>query len=78
MFSGVDSGGAGGARAPLVFGDSEKGRSLISAYWSLAVTASTSGCSTMFIFVRELSITYSIIAIIQKIGYVRTCFASYV
>ena len=36
--SGVDSGGAGGARAPPEFGFSEKGRSLISA-----ITASTSG-----------------------------------
>ena len=27
--SGVDSGGAGGARVPLEFGGSEKGRSLI-------------------------------------------------
>ena len=39
----VDSGGAGGARAPSEFGGSEKGRSLISAYRSLAITASTSG-----------------------------------
>ena len=41
--SGVDSGGAGVARAPPEFGGSEKGRSLISAYWSLAITASTFG-----------------------------------
>ena len=41
--SAVDSGGAGGARAPPEFGDSEKGQSLISAYQSLAITASTSG-----------------------------------
>ena len=41
--SGVDSEGAGGARAPPEFGGSEKGRSLISAYRSLAITASTSG-----------------------------------
>ena len=40
---GVDSGGAGGARAPPEFGGSEKGQSLISAYRSLAITASTSG-----------------------------------
>ena len=40
---GVDSGGAGGARAPPEFGGSEKGQSLISAYQSLAITASTSG-----------------------------------
>ena len=33
----------GGARAPPEFGDSEKGQSLISAYQSLAITASTSG-----------------------------------
>ena len=42
MYSAVFSGGAGGARAPPEFGGSEKGRSLISAYWSLAITASTS------------------------------------
>ena len=41
--SGVDSGGAGGARGPPEFEDSLKGRSLISAYRSLAITASTSG-----------------------------------
>ena len=35
--------GAGGARAPPEFGGSEKGQSLISAYPSLAITASTSG-----------------------------------
>ena len=39
----VDSGGAGGARAPSEFGGSEKGRSLISAYRSLAITTNTSG-----------------------------------
>ena len=41
-FSAVFSGGAGGARAPPKFG-SEKGRSLNSAYRSLAITTSTSG-----------------------------------
>ena len=41
--SGVDSGGAGGARAPPEFWGSEKGQSLISAYRGLAITASTSG-----------------------------------
>ena len=41
--SGVDSGGAGVARAPPEFGGSEKGRSLISAYWSLAITTNTPG-----------------------------------
>ena len=40
--SAVDSGGAGGARANPEFGGSEKGQSLISAYQSLAITASTS------------------------------------
>ena len=39
----VDIGGAGGARAPPEFEGSEKGQSLISAYRSLAITASTSG-----------------------------------
>ena len=41
--SGVDCGGAGGARTPPEFEGSEKGRSLISAFCSLAITASTSG-----------------------------------
>ena len=41
--SGLDSGVAVGARAPPEIGGSEKGQSLISAYWSLAITASTSG-----------------------------------
>ena len=36
----VDSGGAGGARAPPEFGRSEKEQSLISAYRSLAITMS--------------------------------------
>ena len=39
----LDSGGAGGVRAPPEFGGSEKGRGLISAYQSLAITANTSG-----------------------------------
>ena len=41
--SGVDSRGAGDARAPPEFEGSEKGRSLISAIRSLAITASTPG-----------------------------------
>ena len=41
--SAVFSGGAGGARAPPEFGGSEKGRSLISAYRSLAITMNTPG-----------------------------------
>ena len=41
--SAVDSRGAGGARAPPEFGGSEKGQSLISAYWSLAITTNTPG-----------------------------------
>ena len=39
----VDSEGAGGVRAPSEFGGSEKWRSLISAYWSLAITMNTPG-----------------------------------
>ena len=39
--SAADSGGAGGAKAPWEVGCSEKGRSLISAYWSLAITTNT-------------------------------------
>ena len=35
QISAIDSGGAGGARAPPEFRSSEKGQSLISAYWSL-------------------------------------------
>ena len=46
--SGVDSGAAGGARAPQEFEDSEKGRSLISAHRSLAITASTSGFEKLY------------------------------
>ena len=45
--SAVFSGGAGGARAPLEFGGSEKGQSLISAYQSLAITTSASGFETL-------------------------------
>ena len=40
---GVDSGGAWGARVPPEFMGSEKEQSLIYAYRSLAITASTSG-----------------------------------
>ena len=39
--SAVFSGGAGGARAPPEFGGSGKGRSLISAFWSLAISTNT-------------------------------------
>ena len=39
----VDSGSAGGARAPPEFGGSEKGQSLISAYRSFAITMNTPG-----------------------------------
>ena len=39
--SAVDSRGAGGAIAPTEFGGSEKRQSLISAYWSLAITKIT-------------------------------------
>ena len=37
------SGGAGGDRAPPEYGDSQKGRSIISAYQSLAITTKTPG-----------------------------------
>ena len=43
QYSAVFSGGAGGARAPPEFRDSQKGRSLISAYQSLAITTNTPG-----------------------------------
>ena len=39
--SAVFSGGTGGARAPLEFGESEKGQSLISTYRSLAINTNT-------------------------------------
>ena len=42
-FSAVFSGGAGGARAPPEFRGSQKGRSLISAFQSLAITTNTPG-----------------------------------
>ena len=35
--------GAGAAKAPPEFWGSEKGQSLISAYWSLAITTKTPG-----------------------------------
>ena len=41
IHSDVDSGGAGGA--PPEFGGSEKGWSLIFAFWSLAITTNTPG-----------------------------------
>ena len=41
LLSAIDSGGAGGARALLEFWGSEKGQSLISAYWKLAITTNT-------------------------------------
>ena len=41
--SAVFSGGAGGARAPSEFRGLQKGRSLISAYQSLAITTNTPG-----------------------------------
>ena len=42
-YSAVYSGGVGCARAPPEFGGSGKGRSLISAYQSLAITTNTPG-----------------------------------
>ena len=42
LHSNVDSGGAWGTLAPPDFVNSEKEQSLISAYQSLAITASTS------------------------------------
>jgi hypothetical protein len=48
LCSAVFSGGAGGARAPPEFGASEKGRSLISAYRSLALTTNTPGFKKLY------------------------------
>jgi hypothetical protein len=42
-FSAVDSGGAGGAKAPPEFVGSEKGQSLTSAYQSLSIATNTPG-----------------------------------
>ena len=42
-YSAVFSGGAGGARAPPEFRGSQKGRSQISVYQSLAITTNTPG-----------------------------------
>ena len=50
---------AGGARASLEFGGSEKGRSLISAYWSLAIAMNTPGFKKLFTALN-LEIPYSI------------------
>ena len=47
-FSAVFSGGAGCARAPPEFWGSEKGRSLISAYRSLAITTNTPGFKKLY------------------------------
>ena len=57
--SAVDSGGAGGARAPPEFGGSEKGQSLISAYRSLAIAASTSGFEKLSIVGADWSEVHS-------------------
>jgi hypothetical protein len=57
MHSGVDSGGAGGARAPPEFGSSEKRRSLIFAYRSFAITASTFGFKKNYL--RHLTAKYT-------------------
>ena len=59
LISGIDSGGAGGAIAPPEFGGSEKGRSLISAYQSLAITASTSGFEKLSIVGADWSEVHS-------------------
>ena len=48
IFRGVDSGGAGGARAPLEFQGSEKRPRLISVYQCLAITASNFGFEKIF------------------------------
>ena len=47
-YSAVFSGGAGGARAPPEFRGSQKGRSLISAYQSLAITTNTPGFEKLY------------------------------
>ena len=50
----VDSRGAGGARASPEFGGSEKGRSLISAYRSLAITTNTPGFKKLSTALRAI------------------------
>ena len=62
LYSAVDSGGAGGARAPPEFGGSEKGRSLISAYRSLAITASTSALDLKS-YLRRCVVLYAVVLI---------------
>ena len=62
LVSAVFRGGAGGARAPLEFGFSEKGQSLISAYQNLAITASTSGF-------EKLSAALTLELILGQIGW---------
>ena len=63
MTSSIDSKGAGCARAlvehPPEFGSSAKGRSLISAYWSLAIAMNTPGFKKLFTALN-LEIPYSI------------------
>jgi hypothetical protein len=48
QFRGIDSWGAGGASPE--FGGSLKGQSMISAYQSLAITASTSGFGKLYMY----------------------------
>ena len=55
-YSGVDSRGAGGARAQPEFGCSEKMRSLIFANWSFAIRASTSGFKKL-----SMALTYELL-----------------
>ena len=52
--SAVDSRGAGGARAPPEFWGSEKGRSLIPVYPSLAITMNTTGFKIKAIYGADI------------------------
>ena len=60
MTSGIDSGGAGVARAPREFGGSEKGQSLISAI--LAITASISALDLKS-YLRRCFVLYAVVLI---------------
>ena len=66
--SGVVSGGTGVARALPEYGGLEKGKSLISGYWSLAITASTSGFENYILIHwghRVLEIFWVIVSVIS-------------
>ena len=64
LFSAVDSGGAGGARAPPEFGGSEKGRSLIFAYQSIVLHLRR--CMYVHYFLRLNMLIFTLRVLIWK------------